>query len=272
MPEYSFNASALGLGGVLSSGGVKTTIPSLASVALAPTGGEGSAVVENYNANGISFTRAESRVFGTEVSANLYTTYSDVYITNLSIFDRLKIALMNATLSSTRDLNSSESSFDVRIAYRGIAVDGQEVIPAIDADLCAVPTFDAFQRMIGASTDSLAMYAGRFGLNPDVLQNAMGNPLIPVGGTLVKDFNAPAGITLAQNRTAIDVPGVGRAHFAEFLLKPGRRRINLLRIKIGSGVPDTDNGRNFIALADGGGQGGDLTGGSVEGNGTPPAG
>ena len=270
MPEYSFNASALGFGGVLTSGGVKTTIPSLASVALAPTGGEGSALVENYNANGISFTRAESRVFGTALTDTIYTTYSDVYITNLTIFDHLKIAPMNATVSSTRDLSSSESSFDVRIAYRGIAVDGQEVIPILDAELCGVPTFDAFQRMVTGSSESVAMYASRFGVDPDALVRAIGNPLNPIGGTLVKNLQAPAGITLAQNGTAIDVPGVGRAHFAEFLFKPGRRRVNLLRIKIGSGVPDTDNGRNIIALEDGSGPGGDLTGGSVEGNGSPP--
>lgn len=263
---YSFNASALGLGGVLSSGGVKTTIPSLASVALAPTGGEGSAVVENYNAHGISFTRAESRVFGTEVSANIYTTYSDVYITNLSVLDRLKIALMTATLSSTRDLNSSESSFDVRIAYRGIAVDGQEVIPTLDATLCAAPTFDAVQSTLSRN---LVEYANRFGMTSDALVRAMGNPLNPIGGTLMQRFDAPAGITLAQNQTAIDVPGVGRAHFAEFLFKPGRRRINLLRIKIGSGVPDLDNGRSNIVLMDTGPMG-DITGGSVEGNGSPP--
>jgi hypothetical protein len=267
MSEYIFNASALGFGGVLIDGGIKTTIPSLASVALAPTGGEGSAVVENYNNRGISFTRAESRVFGTEVSPNIYTTYSDVYITNLSIFDKLKIALMSATISSTRNLTSSESSFDVRIAYRGIAVDGQEVIPVLDGDLCGVPTFDALQTMLSGNVD---MYARRFGVTSDALVRAMGNPLNPITGTLVQNFQLSEGVTLAPNETAIDVPNVGRAHFAEFLFKPGRRRINLLRIKIGSGVPDMDNGRSNIALMDGSGPGGDLTGGSVEGNGSPP--
>ena len=272
MPEYSYNASALGFGGVMSSGGIKTIIPSLASVALAPTGGAGSAVVENYNAYGVSFTRAESRVFGTDVSENIYTTSSDVYITNLSIFDRLKIALMTATLSSTRDLTSDESVFDVRISYRGIAVDGQEVIPILDGELCGASTFDALQKMFDPNKvpNVLDTYAQRFGKTSAALVSAMSNPVSQIDGTLVKNIEAPAGITLAENNTAIDVPGVGRAHFAEFLFKPGRRRINLLRIKLG-GVPDMDNGRGMIALAGDGG-GGDFTGGSVEGNGTPPAG
>jgi len=46
--HYVFNASAIGLGGVLTSPKRKV-IPSLASVALAPTGGEGVGIVTNYD-------------------------------------------------------------------------------------------------------------------------------------------------------------------------------------------------------------------------------
>ncbi|MEA2464440.1 MAG: hypothetical protein QOJ98_2187, partial [Acidobacteriota bacterium] len=52
--EYTFNASALGVGGFYDRDGRRFTIPSLASVALAPTGGEGTATVQDHNQHGIA--------------------------------------------------------------------------------------------------------------------------------------------------------------------------------------------------------------------------
>src|SRR5436309_13821209 len=78
--HYVFNASAIGLGGVLTSPKRKV-IPSLASVALAPTGGEGSSIVTNYDdGDGISFDRAETRVWGSSHSGNIYATRADVMV------------------------------------------------------------------------------------------------------------------------------------------------------------------------------------------------
>jgi len=272
MLGYNFHANALGLGGVLRSGGVKTSLPSLASVVLAPTGGNGSAVVENYNANGISFTRAESRVFGSEVSDTIYTTHSDVYITNLTIFDRLRIALMSATLSSTRDVNLPDSSFEINLVYRGISIDGAEIIPILDGTLSGSPTFRDVQAALNSNVNE---YASRFGMTPTALLDVIENPSPrePISGALVRDFTVPNGVALTHSGHAVDVPGVGRAHFGEFLFKPGQRQVSLLRIKIGSGpaTGDTD-GRNFSVLSSGGGDDGDLTGGYLEGNGSPPTG
>jgi len=70
--HYVFNASAIGLGGILTSPKRKI-IPSLASVALAPTGGEGSSVVENYDEGGIAFDKAQSTVWGSS-RGNIFST------------------------------------------------------------------------------------------------------------------------------------------------------------------------------------------------------
>jgi hypothetical protein len=271
-PVYSFNGSAIGLGAVLRSGGVKTVIPSLASVALAPTGGAGSAVCENYNDHGISFTRAESRVFGTDIGDGIYTTYTDVYITNLNIFDRLRIALLNATISSTHNLKLNESSFDVRTTYRGIDVDGKEVVPEYDAMLCSAPTYNDVVNTLKADLEG---YKQRWKAAPMQLETALkeSNPLKPLGGSLVKDLKG-TDIEKHSNH-AIEVPGLGRAHFGEFLFKPGRRRVNLLRIQLGmfaDAAPAVEGlMASPIVLQDlNGNGGGDLTVGSVEGNGSPP--
>ncbi len=280
---YSFNGSAIGLGGVLSSGGVKTVIPSLASVALAPTGGGGSAICENYNDHGISFTRAESRVFGTDIGDGIYTTYTDVYITNLNLFDRLKIALMSATISSTHNLKLNESSFSVATSYRGIAVDDEEVVPIYDEALSDAPTYSDVVRTVQGDIKG---YTERWKANRRQLETALnnGNPLRPLGGSLVKDLQAKKLEKHANH--AIHIPGLGRARFGEFLYKPGRRRLSLLRIDLGRFLsappPDSDPrppaqtrqriAKKAIVLMDdfGGGNGGGITVGSVEGNGGPP--
>src|SRR3954447_2085574 len=95
--HYVFNASAIGLGGVLTSPKRKV-IPSLASVALAPTGGEGSGIVTNYDeGDGISFDYAETRVFGTSQPDNIYATRADVTINNLNVLNQLQVASMWAS-------------------------------------------------------------------------------------------------------------------------------------------------------------------------------
>jgi len=268
MAGYSFNASAIGLGAVLKSDGIPTVIPSLASVALAPTGGEGSSVVENYNHLGISFTRAESRVFGAQVSDDIYITQSDVYITNLNIRDRLRIAVMALTLSSTRNVTEPDSMFDVRVTYRGISVDDAEVVPHLDLGLCEAPRYSDVLTMLNEDRPG---YAELFGIQETTLQNVIADPSPsePLSGTLVKNLSVPPGIELVCSGHKVAVPGVGLAHFGEFLFKPGRRRVNLLRISFG----DTPVSQFANAvLATGGDEGGDLTAGSAEGNGTPPTG
>ena len=128
--DFTFNASALGIGGVLQYPDRTIVVPSLASVALPPTGGEGSSLVENYCRDGISFTRAETRVTGYPVGGGpTHTTVCDILITNLNVFDTLKVAMMTATLTSTHDSRDSkdDSRFDLRAMYRGVMVGEDQV-------------------------------------------------------------------------------------------------------------------------------------------------
>jgi hypothetical protein len=72
----------------------------------------------------------------------------------------------------------------------------------------------------------------------------------------------------------IHVPGLGTAHFGELMLKPGRRRLNLLRITFGSpSVQLFSNTDSLDAFHEGPTTGSTFTGSmtlaSVEGNGTP---
>src|SRR3954447_11786237 len=102
--HYVFNASAIGLGGVLTSPKRKV-IPSLASVALAPTGGEGVSIVTNYDdGDGILFDRAETHAWGSSHSGNIFATRADVVVNNLDIFEQLQVESMWASVTSIREV------------------------------------------------------------------------------------------------------------------------------------------------------------------------
>jgi hypothetical protein len=267
MSGYTFNASALGLGGMLKSGGVTTTVPSLASVALAPTGGEGSAVVENYSKDGVEFTRAESRVVGSQISDDVYSTYADIFITNLTLFAKLKIALMQATVSSTRDVNLPDSEFDVRLMFRGISIGDDEVIPSLDLDLCNALTYGAFATKVRSN---LGGYATAFGHpTPQTLDNALGIVTQPVRGTLVKTANSSKFGVIRRQGTAIRVPKFGKVHLGEFQFKPGQRRVTLLRLELDSNEPGFSEYAPVFQSLGGAPEYGDISIASVEGNGSP---
>jgi hypothetical protein len=259
MYEFTYNASALGLGGVIEQGGRVTVIPSLASVALAPTGGEGSAVVENYSRDGISFSRAESRVVGYKTSGKVYTTISDIFITNLSVLGRLKVALLQGTVTSTRHLDADDSTFDLHAMYRGVEADGEELIPAVDVDLCSSSTYEDFAKRIESNVPE---FAERFGVAPDALTDTLRRRREPIRGSLVSAMHR-SDRSLVGRGNKLEIPGLGNVRFGELLVKRGRRRVNLLRFEFGRSSGDAD-GREAPEDFNG-----DLTVASGDGNGIP---
>jgi len=272
--KYTFHASALGLGGVLNVRGKDIVVPSLASVALAPTGGEGSSLIGNYSRDGIAFTRAESRVVGYEVSKDYFTTYSDIFITNLSVLDRVKVALLQATVTSTRHIDADESQFELHAMFRGVEVDDNEIEPLINIDLCSRSSYEEVTSSMieGIPADEL-LAARQPEADSDTARmlKAIGRRDV-VRSSIVKDLQDKCGNSegIERRRNQLIVPSFGTMHFGELLLKPGRRRVNLLRFEFDS-QQCTGSSRNTAlissALADG--TSGSLTVGSGDGNGSP---
>jgi hypothetical protein len=266
MSNFTFNASALGMGGVIDhADGTRTVISSLASVALAPTGGEGSAVVENYSKNGISFARAESRVAGYETSPDQFTTYTDIFVTGLSVFERFKVALMQVTMTSTRKLTDTDSTFDLRAIYRGVEADGEEIIPAIDLEVCNAATYDAFTRTLQGNVPRVAR---QLEVEEKHLSEALDKNLQPLRGTIVQKLHRRDQSILRESNK-LTLEGFGSVRFGEFLVKPGRRRLNLLRFTFGEELRQQPAGAATMRALTTGGDSGSLTVGSSDGNGAP---
>lgn len=251
---YDYNASALGLGGVLKhADGTTTVIPSLASVHLAPTGGEGFTEISNYNKDGVSFTTARSSVFGYDSGYRTFTTRSDVYITNLNLFSRLQAAILQLSITSTRVVEDVDASDEAAIAVqsdpdnarfamnalvRGLVIDGVEVVPEYDFDLSACPTYEEFRNRIDGG---LVAYADQFGVAQGALERVLATNVQPIRGSFVRAlrygqtdaFEPASGIKLPVKR-------FGTVHFGDLVVKPGHRHASLLRIEFDSSLGSMD--------------------------------
>jgi hypothetical protein len=259
---YHYHANALGLGGVLKDDrDVTRIVPSLASVALADSGGEGFVEITNYDKDGVSFSHASCRVIGYDSAYKTFTTSSDVYITNLNLFGRVKAAILQTSISSTREVtggittecNPDKACFSMHSMIRGLTIDGVEVIPQFDHELCGWPTYAEFDKeyakRLGGSTKRLAA------------------PAQPIRTSFVEALDYAPTPTLGPNQGfTLPVTKFGTIHFGELVVKPGNRRVNLLRIEFdsmlrvrkGRSVPKRMV-RSSAAIQDASSDAGDLT-------------
>jgi len=276
--HYVFNASAIGLGGVITSPKRKV-IPSLASVALAPTGGEGSGLVTNYDdGDGISFDRAETRVFGSS-NGQIYATRADVMINNLDVFHQLQVESMWATVTSIREVLDDGSvrdrKFTFQAEYLGVRVNGKEVDVPVDTKLFDDnPSFEEFVTALGSS--DMAEYRKLIGFDDtdvkSLVRSSKGKADEAVSG---RSICCTAVSPKGRSGFHVPVKGLGTAHLAEALIKHGHRRLTLLRLELAprgfphagsDGTPDSMT-KDVVLLSRGLGDG-SMTIGSVEGNGT----
>lgn len=300
--EFTYNASAVAGGGVIQKlDGSYVIVPSLAPVALSPTGGEGVTIEKNYSSPEVSFSLAETRVFGREVAPGVFTTQTDVYMTNLRVLDVLTIAMLRATVTSTRTINSpgdDDHAFELDASYNGVVVHdpvlrtAHAVAPKIDVAMKSVRRYNHLKELLTSAPGVSSINANdgtqlipcadkaklleRFNAQrPSDLIDAL-DARLPVLGSLIDavDDEVPSvnGRGPVRRNHKLYIPGVGTVRFGELMLKPGRRRVNLLRIEFAKNellslmndehAQADEEAPELYA-------GGSLTMASVEGNGSP---
>jgi len=279
--HYVFNASAIGLGGVLTTPKRKV-IPSLASVHLAPTGGEGSACVTNYDdGDGITFDRAETRVWGSSHSGNIFATRADVLVNNLDVFNQLQVESMWASVTSIREVLKNGDVRDRRFTFQaeflGVRVNGEEIDVPVDMKLFDEnASYDAF--LDALDTPEMSDYRSLIGID-QASQSLMqshrkGYPANPL--TIRCTGLSPKG-KKDEGGFHVNVRGLGKAHLAEALIKPGHRRLTLLRLdlaeptmrRIDSDPVVSSFASDSVLLSQAlASNSGSMSVGSVEGNGT----
>jgi hypothetical protein len=284
--EFSYNASAVAAGGVIELATGRTVIvPSIASVALSPSGGDGTTVVRNYYSDELSFSYAQTHVEGFRIAENTFLTRTNVCITNLRVLNALSIASIQATVTSTRhvspkpDPTDDDHEFDLEASYYGVETLGDArpcaIAPSVNVSLRNVKRYGDVSSLLAAHPK----IADLFDSTEADLAKALGAKA-PVLGSLVDQVEHGPSLRVHKapgKPHKLVIPGVGVARFGEVMLKPGRRRVNLLRIKLGEDGQKELVAENQETLALEGPSddetslysGGSMTFGSVEGNGSP---
>lgn len=285
-PSYGYNASASGLGGVIRQGKRTTIIPTVASVCLSSAGGEASNSFDYYDRDGISFTRAQTRVGGYSARRNgstKHSTFAEVLLLNLRIFDRLSIARMQAVVTSTRDicdkkdakehLQPDQTRFSVRLMYHGVEIDGVEVDPEVDTELCEAMSYDRFSQLLRGRREKFNDEDKKL---LDAHFDVQKTTPAPMAGPLV---GFPGNANAEANR--VKIRGFGNAHFGSIIVKQDRQRVGLLRLnldKLWSPIRGRVISASTAAAAEGDGitvqdnppdDGGSVTSGDTGSNGIP---
>jgi len=238
---FGFNASAIAFGGLIRPAGKgkkSKAIKGMASAALSPTGGIGESIVKRYNEDGISFRDAVTTVEGS-VERGIYKTIATVQMERLSIFDRVKCDAMQAILQSRRDQDNEDASFTIQAKFEGLRIDRSDVKPPLNFTLFKrVPTYADFIRFF-SDENHVREFGPAFGWMNEgedaheiqTIQLAQKGDVAAYRPIRCSLLTSRVDTTFTQDGYSLKIPGFGRIHLAEVLVKPGRRRINMLRIE-----------------------------------------
>src|SRR3954451_25392968 len=274
--SFAFNASAVAFGARFEQPD-NSIIPSQASVALAPTGGEGYETVRNFNYKGvITFDEASVYVSGS-THGTVRNTLASVTIKNLNVLNLLHVDLLSARITSRHEAGKDEgeitfhgssadnlciagkpvqgnfnhdfySRYSTHAALAGaLAKPGQNDVPGMEQLL----EQDAEKR--GGTVEqsrkkTLAQLLGdRFCWDPTGLEKGAPNDpgiihcslvdsidgVDVVDDTKFEKADLRAHFPVRRHGYIVKVAEFGTIRVGELIIKPGERRLNLLRFDLG---------------------------------------
>jgi hypothetical protein len=306
--SFAFNASAIAFGGRIQQPS-SSVIPSQASVALAPSGGEGYETVRNFDYKGIiTFDEASVYVAGSE-NGDIRNTLASVTIKNLNVLNLLHADLLSSRITSRHALGEPEgeitfhgtSAENLRIGGKPVQVNfnhdfyaryptyarlseamariGRDM--AADADVQRLIAEDARQTISANSqlTQESALtqargknvaqlLSNRFCWNPGDCTEGAPNDHGSIhcslvdsidGIDVVDDSQYPdprelrSRFPVRRHGYIVKVAEFGSIKIGELIIKPGERRLNLLRFQFGcpilgdgTGASVTSNGSELV--------------------------
>jgi len=197
-------------------------IPSLATASLSITGGESYSTVRDYNWKGlITFDEASAYATGNvhhkDDGRRVYNTLSTVTVRNLNVANMVHAELVIARVTSEHHPGEAEG----RITFAGsmirnLVVGGRSMDVVLDEEpFTTAPQYKGF-------ADTFKRIRGRDVEYHDADRQVLSCSLATrVGDT--KDF-------------VIHIPEFGRIYVAQVIMKPGYRRVSMLRFALGSPI------------------------------------
>ena len=223
-PRHLFHASALAVEGRADG----HEIPTQAGVVLPESGGSLSQRVERYDDGVVRFAEAISEVTGVERDGVAITT-STVSIRDIDIMSVVHADRIVLRTTARRGINDAEAAFSFAGSrIEGLTVRGEPVDVGMDTHrLNRASTFGELRARVRAERDGSAIE--RAGAISD---------------SIVRSINlASVGTTKGY---ALPIEGVGTLYLGHVIVKPGERRLAMIRIDlgrrgmIGIGVNDTN--------------------------------
>jgi hypothetical protein len=284
--SFAFNASALAFGGRIQQPSC-SVIPSQASVALAPSGGEGYETIRNFDYKGIiTFDEASVYVAGSEEHGNIRNTLASVTIKNLNVLNLFHAESLSSRVSSRHVLGEDEGEITFQgTSIENLRIGGRKATVRFDHDFYALcPTHAALKdRMVpagpGVSEDSGVQLlvekedepetlivdresepkkepqkqkreafrardgsihcslVGSIGDIPVFLDPPVEAPKDPEDPQYKKYVDYRKELRSKHpiycNGNVVTVAGFGSIKIGELIIKPGERRLNLVRFQFG---------------------------------------
>jgi hypothetical protein len=275
--SFAYHASAVAFGARFELPD-NSIIPSQASAALAPTGGDGYETVTNFNYKGIiTFDEASVYVTGSE-HGTVRNTMASVTIKNLNVLNVLHADRLSSRITSSHAADEEEgaitflgtSADNLTIAGKPVGVNfnydfysryatheklasalakpGQNDVPGME-QLVAEDAAKCHCDIEVSRRKTLAqLLADRFCWNPIGLEKGAPNDAKVIHCSLVdsidgidavddKTFNDSAlrraNYPVCRQGYVIKVAEFGTIKIGELIIKPGERRLNLLRFDFG---------------------------------------
>lgn len=250
---YFYHASALGVAGEITRP-IPQTIPSQAATSLAVTGGVASATVENFKVENIlSFRRATAQVAGSfDNEHRAYTTMAVSTVEGLNVLDVVTADKIVARLSAVHSPKDAESGIlAIGSYFENLRIAGQPVqVELADELLDHYSTFASFDVASKESRKSIshhlvgsALHQVAPGEHPSLAR--LERMFKKQSGSLqsgdfywatLVDKVKEARSGLRNYGSIIVVPNFGIIHLAELLIQKGQRRLNMMRLELGSPV------------------------------------
>jgi len=235
MPSFAYHAQALGFAATLTRP-YNAVVPSQASVALSQSGGEGSVLVSAFNWNNLfTFDEARSYVTGSRSPGDNgnYNTLATTVISNLNILNMLHADLVVARITSTHVPGEPEGRITFTGSmFRNLTVGGVPIgFQLDDRPFSNMSTYDDFSNNGGTDLPNV-WYDARQQL---------------ATASLISEIDCPIGNV---DGFSINIPDFGTIYLGQVIIKPGFRRLSMIRMELGSPYAGT------------------VTSGGGEGNGT----
>jgi hypothetical protein len=227
---FSYSASGSAFGGIMTDP-ESITVPTQAMASLSPSGGYGTATVENFGIDGLLTVRKGT----TTVQGDLKQTELTVTLEDINVMNRLTVARIVVHLVAQTQLGAYEATITpMGSLIEGLRVDGNDIsIP------CSAPVYDRYpgwtgleQAYVEGALKGLIIAPGSLGApcsaeRLDGCETRAGN----VKATLysLEGYSGPYPVVNGGLR----VKGLATLYMGEYRISKFSRRLNMLRVELG---------------------------------------